>query len=78
MSGRFSRKGQPRKLALCACWLGFMAWCMPASADGSEQPVLRLGGLLFGDVYTIPSHHAPEGDGVAGAVLSLTFFLDLE
>jgi hypothetical protein len=42
---------------------------MPASAGGGEEQVFRFGGLLFGDLYTIPSHHTPEGDGANGAVL---------
>ncbi|MEL7448987.1 MAG: hypothetical protein AAFN78_07240 [Pseudomonadota bacterium] len=28
-----------------------------------------MGGLLFGDLYHIPNHHLPEGDGATGAVL---------
>ncbi len=46
-----------------------MTWCVPASANGGEEQVFRLGGLLFGDLYTIPSHHTPEGDGASGVVL---------
>lgn len=46
-----------------------MAWCVPASADGGEEQAFRLGGLLFGDLYTIPSHHTSAGDGASGAVL---------
>ena len=29
----------------------------------------QVGGLLFGDVYTIPSHHTAAGDGASGFVL---------
>ena len=27
------------------------------------------GGLLFGDLYHVPNHHLPEGDGATGAVI---------
>lgn len=42
---------------------------LPAPAHGGEDEAFRLGGLLFGDVYTIPSHHTAAGDGASGAVL---------
>ena len=34
-----------------------------------DNKAFEIGGLLFGDVYAIPSHHLPEGDGAAGAVI---------
>ena len=39
-----------------------------AAADDSTW-TFSAGGLLFGDLYTLPSHHLPEGDGATGAVL---------
>jgi hypothetical protein len=42
---------------------------LPAPAHGGEDDAFRVGGLLFGDVYTIPSHHTEAGDGASGAVL---------
>ncbi len=57
------------RFALLACWFGFLAWCVPAPAHGGEENAFRLGGLLFGDVYTIPSHHTAAGDGAKGFVL---------
>jgi hypothetical protein len=56
------------------------ALCLAASAT-AEEPLapLRIGGLLFGDLYYLPSHHSAAGDGAAGAVLRrayLTFDAD--
>jgi hypothetical protein len=34
-----------------------------------QQSGFEIGGLLFGDLYHIPSHHRPEGDGATGAAL---------
>jgi hypothetical protein len=48
-----------------ACLLLFPA---AVTAD-SELPALSLGGLLFGDFYTVPSHHLPDGDGAVGLVI---------
>ena len=41
---------------------------LAASAEDQES-ALSFGGLAFGDVYHLPSHHLPEGDGATGAVL---------
>ena len=35
----------------------------------SEDDAFEFGGLMFGDVYTIPSHHTVEGDGASGVVI---------
>jgi hypothetical protein len=43
--------------------------CNPAIADDSAGSSLEIGGLLFGDLYTIPSHHTAAGDGASGVVL---------
>jgi len=52
----------------------------PAAAHGAEDfPALSVGGLLFGDLYHVPSHHLEAGDGTTGAVLRrgyLTFDAD--
>jgi len=54
--------------------------CSPVLADGTDQgPSFSIGGLIFGDLYGIPSNHLPEGDGAAGAVIRrgyLTFDAD--
>jgi hypothetical protein len=50
-----------------------------AGAEVSSYPDYRAGGLLFGDLYHVPSHHTPEGDDATGAVLRrgyLTFDAD--
>jgi hypothetical protein len=39
-----------------------------ARTDEQSSP-FSVGGLLFGDLYHLPSHHLPEGDGATGAVL---------
>jgi len=57
------------RFALVGFWVGIMTSCLPAPARGGEDEAFRLGGLLFGDVYTIPSHHTTAGDGASGAVL---------
>jgi len=38
-------------------------------AQEEEKGRFRVGGLAFGDVYDIPSHHLESGDGATGAVL---------
>jgi hypothetical protein len=49
-------------IAVAAC-------CNPAIADDGAGSSLEIGGLLFGDLYTIPSHHTAAGDGASGFVL---------
>jgi hypothetical protein len=61
------------RFALVGFWVGIMTSCLPAPARGGEDEAFRLGGLLFGDVYTIPSHHTTAGDGASGAVLRREF-----
>lgn len=43
----------------------------PLGVAGAEDSLWQFsaGGLLFGDVYHVPNHHLPEGDGATGAVL---------
>ena len=51
-----------------------------AAAGDDTLPSLSVGGLLFGDLYYVPSHHSDEGDGAAGLVIRrgyLTFDADL-
>jgi hypothetical protein len=54
------------KLATC---LAIFAGCAIVTADEGEGRSFELGGLMFGDLYTIPSHHTPAGDGASGFVL---------
>jgi hypothetical protein len=63
LTTRFSR------CANIACLLATFAGCVIARADEGEDRSFEIGGLLFGDIYTIPSHHTPEGDGARGFVL---------
>jgi len=53
---------------------------MLAPVVGAEgYPDFRAGGLLFGDLYHVPSHHSEAGDGATGLVLRrgyLTFNAD--
>lgn len=50
-----------------------IAACMISStnmpADSGSAPSFDIGGLLFGDLYAIPSQHLDSGDGAAGLVL---------
>lgn len=45
------------------------AACCPSGALADDSKSFQVGGLLFGDVYHIASHHSDEGDGATGAVL---------
>ena len=49
--------------------IAVVACCNPAMADEGAGSRLEIGGLLFGDAYTIPSHHTVAGDGASGFVL---------
>ncbi len=49
--------------------LGWLCWCNVAAAEQQALPSVNMGGLLFGDLYTVPSHHSEEGDGATGAVI---------
>ena len=63
MPARRSRSAGP------ACSLALLAWCSPAIASDGAASTLEFGGLLFGDVYHVVSHHSPGGDGATGLVL---------
>ena len=60
---------------LFACLL-----CVPVVVAGDDHlPSMSVGGLLFGDLYFVPSHHTADGDGAVGAVVRrgyLTFDSD--
>jgi hypothetical protein len=51
------------------CCIALLAWCAPAFAESDESRTVEVGGLLFGDLYTIPGHHTTVGDGASGFVL---------
>lgn len=59
---------------------GLLLFSLPTLAATDDNPsTFKLGGLLFGDLYAIPSHHLEQGDGAAGFVLRrgyLTFDAD--
>jgi len=60
---------------LFACLL----WMPVAAAEDDTLPSLSVGGLLFGDLYYVPTHHSDDGDGAVGAVIRrgyLTFDAD--
>ena len=56
---------------------GFLAWAglfllgTPATAEDALE--FDVGGLMFGDLYHLPSHHTPEGNNATGAVLRRIF-----
>ena len=54
-----------KRLLLAALMLS----AQPVLAEDFAGPTLSVGGLLFGDLYYVPSNHLPEGDGAAGLVL---------
>ena len=56
--------GLSRKL--CLAWA--MSCGAPAFGAG-DFPAFDVGGLLFGDLYHVPSHHSAAGDGATGAVI---------
>jgi hypothetical protein len=64
-----------KRILLTACLL----WTTHAGAETQEWPSFSAGGLLFGDLYYVPSNHLEEGDGAAGLVIRrgyLTFDAD--
>ena len=65
-----------------ACCLALLPGLLPATLAADDAgPDLDLGGLLFGDLYHIPSHHLPEGDDATGLVMRrayLTFNANLD
>ena len=55
-----------RRASFLACaWL-FLHGTHTTAADALE---FDLKGLMFGDLYYLPSHHTPVGDNASGAVL---------
>ena len=58
----------PRFVSLTYC-IALLAWCAPVFAESDESRTFEVGGLLFGDLYTIPGHHTAAGDGASGFVL---------
>jgi hypothetical protein len=64
-----------KRILLTACLL----WTTQAGAETQEWPSFSAGGLLFGDLYYVPSNHLEAGDGAAGLVIRrgyLTFDAD--
>jgi len=59
--------GIRRKLIVRVAWLFVgLALVTHASARAGEGFEFNVGGLLFGDLYSVPSHHLEDGDGAAG------------
>lgn len=46
-----------------------LCWIPCAVAQENTEHAFRVGGLLFGDLYHVVSHHTDEGNGATGAVL---------
>lgn len=46
-----------------------LLWITELGAEEAPASAFSFGGLLFGDLYSVPSHHLEEGDGASGAVL---------
>lgn len=61
--------GRRRLFVALLCALAVVPWGLVTVAAEDEESRFRVGGLAFGDVYHIPSHHLDEGDGATGAVL---------
>ena len=67
------------RLAFLCCSIATLLCCPPSNEQDGEDPV-RVGDLLFGDVYHVAKHHSASGDGASGVVLRriyLTANLDL-
>jgi len=59
--------------------LACLLWMPVAVAGDDHLPSMSIGGLLFGDLYFVSSHHTDDGDGAVGAVVRrgyLTFDSD--
>jgi len=66
--------------ARLTAWLLVLMTCPPVTA-ADDFSGIRAGGLLFGDLYHVPSHHDPSGDGATGLVARrgyLTFNANLD
>ena len=60
---------QRPRFARFACSFALVAWCAVAAAGDDSDGTLRLGGLVFGDLYHVAEHHSAAGDGATGAVV---------
>jgi hypothetical protein len=49
-------------------------WISPVIAEELETPAFHVGGLLFGDLYYLPSNHLENGDKAAGLVVRRAYF----
>jgi len=54
--------------------LALLSWTVAVAAEEQKVPSLSLGGLLFGDLYYIPSNHLEKGEYAAGAVVRRGYF----
>ncbi|MEE4217072.1 MAG: hypothetical protein V2I48_05635 [Xanthomonadales bacterium] len=51
----------------------------PLAAEGAVYPSLDFGGLVFGDIYYVPSNHLESGDGATGLVMRRAYLtLDVD
>ncbi len=70
------------RILFTSCLCIKMAFVCPSAvaADKEQESSFRMGGLLFGDSYFIPSHHLDTGEDAVGLVLRrgyLTFNADM-
>ncbi len=63
----YDKLSPPRVLVHCVA-IALTAAPTDAWSDDSSTP-FSAGGLIFGDLYHIPNHHLPEGNGATAAVL---------
>ena len=73
MSGRPPR-GARHPVPVRGLALAALLMAAPAAAQEGDSRELRVGGLAFGDLYYVASHHTDEGEGAAGAVLRRGYF----
>lgn len=58
-----------RVRATVLCFVVALTSFSSSLAFADDNPIFKVGGLLFGDAYYVSSHHTDEGDGAAGFVL---------
>lgn len=49
--------------------VGWLAMAAITVAVAAEMPAVELKGLLFGDLYDVPSHHNADSEGATGVVV---------
>ena len=74
------RVQERRNVVTAIAWLPVvLLWVAPTISLAGDEGWLQIGGLAFGDLYHVVSHHTEEGEGATGLVLRrgyLTFDAD--